>query len=163
MSRLTTILWGRSLRAALIRAAVVGALLVVVSRTVLIPVRAHGISMLPAWHEGELLVVNALAYRFDDPQRGDVVAVRLAGGRAYLVKRIIGLPGERIAIAGGIVHVNGEPLDEPYVVLRASWEVGETLLEPDEYYVIGDNRSMPAGSHDFGRARRARLVGKVLF
>lgn len=163
MSPLTTILWGRSLRAALVRAALVGALLFVVSRTVLIPVRAQGISMLPNWHEGELLVVNALAYRFGDPRRGDVVAVRLAGGRAYLIKRIIGLPGERIAIASGVVHVNGVPLDEPYVVLRTPWEVGETLLEPDEYYVVGDNRSMPPGSHDFGRARRARIVGKVLF
>jgi len=163
VARLTTILWGRSLRATLLRAAFVGALLFVVSRTVLIPVRAHGISMLPSWREGELLIVNALAYRFGEPQRGDVVAVRLAGGRAYLVKRIIGLPGERIAIVDGVVQVNGVPLDEPYVVLRSPWNVGEVLLEPDEYYVIGDNRSMPARSHDFGRARRARIVGKVLF
>jgi signal peptidase I len=160
---MTSVLWGRSLGAALARAALVGAALFLVSRTILIPVRAQGISMLPTRTEGELLLVNALAYRFGDPQRGDIVAVRLAGGRAFLVKRVIGLPGERITIARGVVLVNGAPLDEPYVVLRSPWDVGETLLEPDEYYVVGDNRSMPARSHDFGRASRDRIAGKVVF
>ena len=155
-------MFGSSPRRALLRATLLAAGLLVASRFLLMPLRAWGPSMLPTYHEGQWLLVNRLAYRLRDPERGEVVAIRLAGGRAALVKRVIGLPGERVRIVAGTVEVDGAPLDEPYVRHRRPWHVVEAQLADDEYYVIGDNRGMPADAHDFGRTSRARLLGRVI-
>jgi signal peptidase I len=79
------------------------------------------------------------------------------------IKRVVGLPGERIAIRDGVVHVNDAPLPEPYVRHRRTWNVPEVTLGPNEYFLIGDNRGMQPRDHAFGRAARERIVGKVLF
>jgi signal peptidase I len=79
------------------------------------------------------------------------------------VKRIVGLPGDRIAIRDGFVHINGAVLPEPYVRHRKPWNVEEVTLEAREYFLIGDNRGMNAADHEFGRADAARIVGPVLF
>ncbi len=139
------------------------ALAFVIFGYVLLPVRASGPSMLPTIPDGKLLFVNAFAYRWFEPQRGDVVAIRMAGWHVVYVKRVVGLPGDRVAIASGTLLVDGEPLDEPYVKRRAAWNVPETVLEPDEYFMVGDNRGMKQQQHDFGTTRRARIIGKVLF
>ena len=78
---------------------------------------------------------------------------------------MIGLPGEHVHIARGRVFINGEPLEEPYVVKRAAWnwprDKDEEVLGPDEFLVIGDNRGMPQDRHEFGIANRERLVGRA--
>jgi signal peptidase I len=130
---------------------------------VLVPVRAEGISMLPTLRSGSLKFVNRLAFRRGGPQRGDIVAIRLSGPNVLYIKRIVGLPGERIALRDGVVHVNDTPLQEPYVRHRRTWNVPEVTLGPDEYFLIGDNRGMEPRDHAFGRAARDRIVGKVLF
>ena len=79
------------------------------------------------------------------------------------MKRIVGLPGERVEITMGTVVINGEPLLEPTVVRKAPWNVPAVTLGHDEYYVIGDNRAMSTQNHDFGRATRDRIIGKMLF
>ena len=118
--------------------------------------------MQPTFEPGAWLWLSRLAYLGRAPARGDIVAVNLPGGQAVLVKRVVGLPGERIAITGGDVLVNGVPLAEPYVTRRKPWNVAEAQLGPHEYYVIGDNRGMPAHLHDFGRAAESRIAGRVL-
>jgi signal peptidase I len=153
---------GHSWKWTLVRASLVAALLVLLSRTFLTPVRAQGTSMEPTYHEGQLIVLNRLAYRFEDPARGDVVAIPLAGGNALLVKRIVALPGERFHIEGGVVFVGGRPLPEPYVKFRSPWRVEETELGPDEYFVVGDNRGMRARAHDFGIVTRDRIAGRMV-
>ena len=87
----------------------------------------------------------------------------MAGEHVVYVKRIVGLPRERIAIVAGVVLVNDEPLIEPAVVYKAPWNVPAVTLGDDEYFVIGDNRAMAMQNHDFGRASRDRIVGKMLF
>ncbi|MFO7301515.1 MAG: signal peptidase I [Acidobacteriota bacterium] len=146
----------------LIRAGVVAAALLLVAQYVISPIRAVGISMMPAYDEGQLLLLNRLAYLTSDPQRGDVVAIAIPGRYAVLVKRIVGLPGERVRIANGVVFVDDRPLDEPYVRYRIPWNVGEVRLGIDEYYVIGDNRSMAEHNHDFGVASRDRILGRLI-
>jgi signal peptidase I len=143
------------------------ALLVVVCYVVfghvLMPVRGVGISMRPTIEEGDLLFINRLAYAFRSPARGDIVAVRVAGRSVVYVKRLLGLPGDRVAFIDGTLHVNGVPLDEPYVVERAPWQLDEVVLGADEYFVVGDNRGMPMAQHEFGTTSRARLIGPTLF
>jgi signal peptidase I len=87
----------------------------------------------------------------------------MAGPHVLYVKRVIGMPGERVSIADGLVSINGALLPEPYVKYRRPWHVDEVTLGPQEYFVMGDNRGMPAGDHDFGRVESDRIVGKVLF
>ena len=79
-----------------------------------------------------------------------------------LLKRIIGLPGETISFVDGRVNVNGQTLDEPYEKGPCHWNTDPVTLEPDEYFFVGDNRSMPKEEHTFGRTVRGRIVGKAL-
>ena len=159
---LRQLLIGRSLGRSLIRGLSMALALLLGSWFILVPVRAHGPSMTPTYSDRQLLLVNRLAYRFGEVRRGDVVAITLNGAQAVLVKRIIGLPGERIRIDSGQVMIDDQPLDEPYCVYRLPWNINETRLGPDEVFVIGDNRSMVEKHHDFGRAPRSRILGRLI-
>ena len=129
----------------------------------LLPIRTQGISMLSTYELGSLKLVNAMAYTRRSPERGDVVAIRLAGRRVVYIKRVIGLPSERVRIDAGVVYTDEVALDEPYVRRRAAWTVESVALAADEYFVIGDNRGMPTEQHEFGTVARERIVGKALF
>jgi len=129
----------------------------------LLPLRGEGISMLPTFASGQIGFVSTLAYRLERPRRGDVIAIQMAGRRVMYVKRIIGLPGERIRIADGIVYVDDAPLVEPYAARGPRWDLKEIFLGSAEYLVIGDNRRMRIENHDFGIASRERIVGRLLF
>jgi signal peptidase I len=159
---LRDLLVGRSAGRSLLRGLVIAVVLLLGSQLLLTPVRAHGISMFPTYDEGQLLLANRLAYRLGPVQRGDVVAITLKGGQAVLVKRIVGLPGERVRIVAGQVFVDDRPLDEPYCRYRLPWNIQEATLGPDEVYVIGDNRSMLEKHHDFGRAPISRILGRMI-
>ena len=119
--------------------------------------------MLPTYRDGALNFANRLTFLWRRPSRGDVVAIRMAGPRVLYVKRIIGLPGERVEIAIGTVLVDGQPLVEPTVVYKSPWNVPAVTLGDDEYFVVGNNRAMAARNHDFGLVKRERIVGRMLF
>lgn len=154
---------GTNPRRTLIRAGLIAGAAYLLFGVVLLPVRGVGISMEPAIQQGDYIFVNRLAYRFRDPRRGDVVAVRIAGRSAVFVKRLLGLPGDQIQFDGGILFVNGEPLDEPYVVKRAPWQLAPVTLAADEYFVVGDNRSMRMDLHEMGTTTRERMIGPQIF
>jgi signal peptidase I len=158
------ILYGRNPKATLIRVAILVTVCFVAFSFVLLPIRVTGISMLPAYQNGSLNLVNRLAYLRHEPQRGDVVSIRLTGLHGLFMKRIIGLPGETVAFVAGRVLINGEMLDEPYEKnLLCDWNRPPVTLAADEYFFVGDNRSMPEADHTFGIQKRNRIVGKVLF
>jgi signal peptidase I len=102
-------------------ALIVGA--IVVFGFILLPVRSHGISMLPTYADGALNFANRAAYWWAEPTRGDVVAIRMAGPNVVYVKRIVGMPGERIEIVAGVVLINRKPLIEPHVRDKAPWNM----------------------------------------
>ena len=154
---------GRNPRKTLLRVAVIIGTALVVFGWILVPLRLSGISMLPTYHDGTFNFANRAAYWMREPARGDVVAIRMAGPHAFYVKRIIGMPGERIEIVAGTVTVNDEVLLEPTVVRRAAWNLEPVTLAPGEFFVVGDNRSMKIENHDLGRVNRHRIVGKLLF
>jgi signal peptidase I len=158
-----SLLFGPNPRRTAVRVVVLVVCAVVVFGGILLPVRLSGISMQPTYTGGTLNFANRLAFVWRQPSRGDVVAIRMAGRRVMLVKRIVGLPGERVEIHMGVVMINGQPLVEPTVVYKAPWNVSPVTLGADEYFVIGDNRAMAVQNHDFGRATRERIVGKLLF
>lgn len=130
---------------------------------IFIPIRTDGISMEPTYRSNSLNLLNRLSYRLAEPARGDVVAIRLAGPHVVYVKRIVGLPGERLAFVGGVIHINGVPLSEPYVKNQRHWDRPEVTLGAREYFAVGDNRGMEQGAHKFGIVDRERILGKVLY
>lgn len=155
---------GKSPKWTFVRIGVLVAAVVFMIKVVVIPIRVYGPSMEPTYRDQQINLINRLAYRKHGPQRGDVVGILLAGNKVLLMKRVIALPGERVSIVGGQVFINGKPLDEPWVRnRRASWHVPEVVLADDEYYCIGDNRSMHKDNHQFGTEHRSRIAGKVLF
>jgi signal peptidase I len=163
-SWLRTILIGRNPRRTLIRIGVIVATCLLLRAYVVVPIRVGGPSMLPTYRPGGVNFVNRLAYLRHEPQRGDVVAIRLAGESVMFMKRVIGLPGETVEFANGHLLINGHYQDEPYVKFKCNWNFvpERSRLGEDEYYVVGDNRSMAHTDHTQGAARRARIVGKVL-
>jgi signal peptidase I len=160
---LSDVIIGRNPRATLMSAAALIVVASVVFGWILLPLRLSGISMLPTYRDGTMNFANRAAYWFREPGRGEVVAIRMAGEHAVYVKRTVGLPGERFEIVQGTVVINGEPLIEPAVARRAPWNLAPVTVGADEYFVIGDNRSMAMEHHEFGRVKRQRIVGKLLF
>jgi signal peptidase I len=162
------VLIGRRPKNTLLRIAVLVAVCVVAFKFVLLPIRVDGISMEPTYHDRQITCVNRLAYLRHEPQRGDIVAIRFADPGKFsapsvmLMKRIIGLPGESVSFHEGHVYINGELLDEPYLKNPCDWEHEPMPCGPDEYYIVGDNRSMPFTYHTKGRVERDHIVGKVI-
>lgn len=141
-------------------------------------------SMEETLHVNDRILVNKLAFRFDDPHRGDVVvfdsggerdeslleavrrnvaeAVGLSAPESDFIKRVIGLPGETLEIRDNQVYIDGVPLDEPY--LRPGTRMadfGPVAVEPDHYFVMGDNRNLSSDSRFNGTVSRDRLVGRA--
>jgi len=155
--------FGRNPRFTLVRLVATILLFLLLFTVVFIPVRVTGISMLPTYHDGQLNLVNKLSYRRRTPQRGDVVAIRITGERALLLKRVIGLPGENVVFRKGVVEINGLRLAEPYLKLTpAPWDESFEIGS-DEYLVVGDNRTMPAGFHTHRIVELWQIAGKAVF
>ena len=158
---LRVVLIGRRPKATLVRILILGVTCLITFKFILLPIRVDGISMLPTYHTGQLNCINRLAYVRHEPRRGNIVSVRLAGNSIMFMKRIIGLPGETVAFHRGHAFINDQPLDEPYIKLPCDWEAGPFKCSPTQYYVVGDNRSMPFEFHTKGRAERDHIAGKL--
>lgn len=158
-----TMTLGRNPRHTFIRVAVLVVATFLVFKFMLLPVRVSKESMLPRYQDGQIKFINRLAFCLHEPARGDVVGIWKAGHRVMLLKRIIGLPGETVAIRGGVVHIDGQPLVEPWLALKPHpWFHAPVRLADDEYFVIGDNRTMSQESHSFGVKKRDRIAGKIV-
>ncbi len=120
-----------------------------------------GSSMRPNFTTGQFIIVNRLSYLMSQPSRGDVIVFNSPDdpGRDF-IKRVIGLPGETIAVRDGLVYVDDVPLDEPYIAAPPRYS-GEWRLGPGEYFVLGDNRNDSQDSHTFGPLERGRIVGQA--
>ncbi len=126
------------------------------------PGQVSGYSMEPRIDSDEYVLINALAYRLGAPARGDIVAFRheRSAPTVYL-KRVIGLPGDRVAIASGRVSVNGSVLDEPYVRFGDRRSAREVTVPAAAFYVLGDNRANSDDSRVWGFVPQADLIGRA--
>ena len=152
---------GRRPRRTLLRLFVLVSLSVVVFRFVLLPIEIKGMSMRPTYTDGKVNFVNRLAYKWSKPKRSDVVAIQIPG-EGVLLKRIVGLPGERIALVNGKVYVNAKPLEEPYVRNKGEGAISlatAITLEKAHYFVIGDDRDVTIARQVPGW----EILGKVVF
>lgn len=127
-------------------------------------IRVDGSSMQPNFHDGDYVIVNRMAYRLGDIQRGDVIVFPypLHEEDDY-IKRVIGLPGDHVAVYSGIVYVNGEALSEPYIMEKPNTDLAEVVV-PDGYvYVMGDNRNASSDSRSWGPLQIEKIIGKAVF
>lgn len=125
-------------------------------------VRVDGFSMLPTLQDGEFILVNRLAYRFGTPQRGDIIVFHYPPDpKQDLIKRVIGLPGDTVSIQNGVVRVNNELLNEPYVAQPPRY-TGNWVVPAGHLFVLGDNRNDSSDSHSWGMLPFENIVGKAV-
>lgn len=117
--------------------------------------------MWPTLKDGDTALVNMLVRRMSSLERGEIVLVRDGRYREYATKRIVGLPGERIDIRDNRVWVNGVPLRECYLPKGTvtTSQCPSFILGPDEYFVLGDNRSDSFDSRNYGPIRKSAIMG----
>jgi signal peptidase I len=132
------------------------------------PVKVEGTSMAPTLTDKERIFINKFTYRFGlgDIQRGDTVVFwyPLDSSKSY-IKRVIGLPGDRVRIDDGDVYVNGRRLVEDYVTADYRDHVSrdEEIIPPSKYFVLGDHRSSSSDSRTWGYVPRENIYGKAVF
>ena len=153
--------------------------MVVISLAIVLPIRyfliqpfyVKGASMEPNFHDREYLIIDEISYRFNQPQRGDIVVFRYPyDPQEFFIKRIIGLPGEEVQIRdGGVLifnqeHPDGWRLPEPYLdegVKTFAYNEQRVKVADGYYYVLGDNRLASKDSRSFGPVARSYFIGLV--
>lgn len=147
----------------------------IIAVAIVIPIRifiaqpfiVSGSSMFPTFENGDYLIIDEISYRISNPKRFDVIVFRYPNDKKkFFIKRIIGLPNEKINIEGSIVIItnnqypNGLTLEQPYVKNESSnnehFELGE-----NEYFVMGDNRSASSDSRYWGALTKNLIIGKA--
>lgn len=152
---------------------------VIISLAIILPIRyfliqpfyVKGASMEPNFYDHEYLIIDEISYRFNVPERGDIVVFRYPNDpRQFFIKRIIGLPGERIIVSGGRVTLfnpenpDGALLEEGGYLFTSFTPGDEDVgLGEGQYFLMGDNRTASMDSRSFGPISRDLIVGKVWF
>jgi signal peptidase I len=132
------------------------------------PVKVEGTSMMPALENQERIFINKFVYRFGivDVHRGDMVVFwfPMDPTKSY-IKRVIGVPGDTVEIDNGTVIVNGQPLEEDYVLneYRDRQPMAPFKVQHDEYFVMGDHRSSSNDSRSWGPVPKKYIYGKAVF
>lgn len=154
--------------------------IVVISLVIIIPIRyfliqpfyVKGASMEPNFYDHEYLIIDEITYRFQPMKRGDIIVFRYPRNpQEYFIKRVIGLPGDKVQIKDGKVYIynekdpNGIALDEPYLAPgTGTYSLSEDIvtLGNDEIFVLGDNRNSSKDSRSFGPVNKSFITGRVL-
>lgn len=131
------------------------------------PFIVNGASMDPTFKTGDYLIIDQISYRFNEPERGEVVVFRFPQDpKKYFIKRIVGLPGETVEISGNTTKIknhqnlDGFIIDESYITHMESGN-GTFNLGVDEYFVMGDNRGASSDSRVWGALPKENIVGKA--
>ncbi|MEA3345366.1 MAG: signal peptidase I [Chloroflexota bacterium] len=121
----------------------------------------YGQSMEPNLHAGQRLIVEKVSYRFHPPHRGDIVVLRLPSQSNFLIKRVVGLPGETIEIRDHQVLINGQPLNESYLSRPSRRSIPPRHIPEGSVFVLGDNRNFSNDSRSFGPVSLSNVVGRA--
>lgn len=126
-----------------------------------------GSSMHPTLQNKELFVLNKLHYKFKDIERGDIISLEYADTK-YLIKRVIGLPGDYVSIKDNKVYLNGALYEEAYISDELEYDdfdlkssFGYDKIPEDMYFVLGDNRENSKDSREIGLIKKSDIMGKI--
>ena len=149
--------WGKALAVAAVLAFIIHTFLFMM-------IEVQGSSMIETLHTGDRIASTIIDMKINGPQRGEILILRYPGGKDRVIKRVIAVPGDTIAIANGLTILNGEALDEPYVKYpRVRDNMATITLDEDEYFVMGDNRSNSNDSRAVGPVKRDMFIAKAQF
>ena len=121
------------------------------------PIRVNGESMDSTLHDGDIMLLDEVSYRFSDIQRFDIVVIHRED--EYLIKRVIGLPGEKIKYVDGKLYVNGKYVKEDFEHKKTN--DFSAIINEENYFVMGDNRTNSTDSRSFGTVSRDQILGKT--
>jgi signal peptidase I len=132
-------------------------------------------SMVPTLLVDDRLIVDKVSYHFKQPQRGEIVVFmppdeastvctgpRVQQSKDAYIKRIIGLPGEKVEVKQGLVFINDSPIKEAYLDSVPEYQYGPRVVPPDSYLVLGDNRNNSCDSHYWGFVPRENIIGRAI-
>jgi len=155
--------------------------IIIISLVIIVPIRyfliqpfyVRGASMEPNFNERDYLIVDEISYKFNNLKRGDIVVFRYPRNpKEYFIKRVIGLPGEKVQIKDGKVIIfnkqneKGIALEEPYLsgdTNTVSMNEDVIAIADNEYFLLGDNRTQSKDSRSFGPVNKSYITGRVLF
>lgn len=157
------LLVGTSVRRTIIRSAITVVFLIFFFLFLFRPIHVSGRSMEPAIQDGSYHFVLLTAYVNNNPQRGDIVGVRDHSGQLLYLKRILGRPGEELQLVEGRLLINGSVVEEPYVNGGATWDTAPIQLDSGQYFIAGDNRTMPMYRHVHGIVESRSIGGRLCF
>lgn len=149
----------------------IGSLFIVVYLFIMAPNQVKGASMEPSFNSGDYILTSKITYKFRRPQRGDVVVFKSPKNPDIdYIKRIIGLPGDKIMIKDGNLYINGNLVDENYISAKTNlWDGGYlrdgvAIIIPDNFmFVMGDNRPRSSDSREFGPVPEDNIIGDVFY
>lgn len=135
-------------------------------------------SMVPTLAVNDRLIVEKVSYLLNPPDRGDIIVFMPpdAAGQACLglpahsgklkdafIKRVVGLPGDKVTVTGGQVYINDQPLPENYINAQPTYQWGPEVVPADSYFVLGDNRNNSCDGHFWGFVPRENIIGRAVF
>jgi signal peptidase I len=139
----------------------IAALLFIAVNLVTARIRVEGSSMEPSLHDSEFVVVNRLAYRWNQPTRGDIIVFNFPlDPQRRFIKRVIGLPGDTVSAHSNHIYVNGIPLSEPYIAAAPLYS-GQWVVGQNEVFVLGDNRNNSSDSQNWGPLPEDAIIGRA--
>lgn len=156
--------WGTRAVREVLEVLVITLLLFILVRLLVQNYRVDGPSMMPTLQNHEYILVNKADYFITSPQRGDVIVFQYPRDTSQdFVKRVIGVPGDTVRVAAdGVVTVDGDTINEPYVNdLLNPYQPQTWRLSADQYFVLGDNRGNSSDSRDWGVVPRKDIIGKA--
>ena len=155
--------WRRNMRET-VETLILALLLFVVINTLSIRIQVDGFSMIPSFDDKDMVIVNRLAYKFGDIERGDVVVFALPQNPDEdYIKRVIAIGGDTINVEDGVVYINGFPADEPYIKEPPLRNLDERTIPEGSVFVMGDNRNDSNDSRTWGPLPVENIIGKAIF
>ena len=151
---------------------IAGAIFVVIYAFLFRPFQVNGQSMYPNYHNGEYILTNLIGLKLTKLDRGDVIVFQAPTDKEKdFIKRIIGLPGDKVGLENGHVVLNGEGLNESNYLASDVMTYGgafladgaQTTVPADSYFVLGDNRSFSSDSREWGYVPKSKIIGKSFF
>lgn len=132
-------------------------LVILVKKTIITPIKVNGQSMFSTLHDKDIMILNIIDYKLHDIKRFDIVVIKTP--EEYLIKRVIGLPGDEVKYENNVLYINGEIIEDKYA--STSTEDFKVVVPKGKYYALGDNRNNSLDSRYFGAFKKKDILGKT--